>query len=66
MIKFTEKSFIIEVTTCSNPVDAWIETQKAILELLEVSADMDGTNQFRVFSLLKEMIPDIDHIKSSG
>jgi len=59
MIKFEKDKFTIEVRTNSNPIEAWLETQEALLDLLE-NADFHKNTYYHVFVLLKEMLSDME------
>ncbi|MDU1890677.1 MAG: hypothetical protein E6767_08305, partial [Dysgonomonas sp.] len=63
MIKFTKDSFIIEVKARTEPIEAYLETQKALLDLLECMETREECHN-RIYILLKEMLPDVQHMNN--
>lgn len=60
MVRFTEKSFTIEVEAAGNPVSEWLETHDGLINLLQCQDSEQLSNNFHVLELIREMMPDYE------
>lgn len=58
MVQFNEKSFTIEVETGGSPIEHWLETHDHLLDLLQSEHPDMHENRYRIYELLREMMPD--------
>jgi hypothetical protein len=62
-VKFTETSFIIEVQTGTNPMEAWLDTHDQLVDCLQSeNEDMHGY-RYHYLELLRSMMPDWETAK---
>ena len=57
-VKFTETSFIIEVETGTNPIEAWLETHDQMCDLLQSENEQMLGYRYHYLELLRSMMPD--------
>jgi len=62
MVSFKRDRFIIEIHTDGNTVEAWMETHKELLLLLQsVNPDfIDALSYRRILILIEEMMPHVN------
>lgn len=59
-VKFHDDSFTIEVKTCTNPIENWLETHDGLINLLQCQDSEQLSNNFHVLELIREMMPDYE------
>jgi hypothetical protein len=64
MITFTSHSFIIEVETCTSPVENWLSLQKSLHNLIR---NVDNNNiqddLYATIDFLSELLPDWENAR---
>ena len=59
-VTFNQVGFTIDVETTTDPIDAWLETQSQLIDVLQ-SEDMNmRSERFRYLELLRSMQPNLE------
>jgi len=59
-VKFREDGYCIDIYTCGNPAEEWLELQEEILNLIIHNSEDCGHNPWRAASFLRELLPDLE------
>ena len=65
-VKFTEKSFTIEVVTEYRPVEVWLETCEEMIDVLQCQDDDMISRRFHFLEVLRAMLPDLETAEKMG
>lgn len=63
MVRFEKDRFIIEVYTCTNPTENWIELVKQLSTLLAAHDDGTPNDYWLVADLFGDLMPDYEQAK---
>jgi len=64
MITFTSHSFIIEVETCTSPIENWLMLQQSLHNLIRnVKNDNIQDDLYATIDFLSELLPDWEDAK---
>lgn len=63
MVRFEKDRFIIEVYTCTNPAENWIELVKQLSTLLSAHDDGTPNDYWLVVDLFGDLMPDYEQAK---
>lgn len=63
MVRFEKDRFIVEVYTCTNPAENWIELVKQLSTLLSTCGDGAPNDYYLVADLFGDLMPDYEQAK---
>jgi len=63
MVRFEKDRLTIEIVTNTNPIEYWLETLNGMITLLQCQDSEMLSNNYFVFELIREMMPDIETAK---